>query len=66
MTLKQIAGLADHIATLIGGREAFTCPGCGSEIHVKIGSWTAIQHQVHEHVEACGVRSAVRTIFSDK
>jgi hypothetical protein len=52
MTLKQTAGLANHIASLLSIEE-FTCPGCGDAIQIKIGSWLSIQGQVLDHFEGC-------------
>ncbi len=62
MSLKQIAGLATHIASLVVEQEAFTCPTCGSAIHLEIGSWSAIQHQVQGHLDACESMRAVGVV----
>lgn len=53
MTLTQVAGLAAHIAAIVADRDEFACPACGSAIRFTIGSWSSIQHQVQEHIDAC-------------
>lgn len=53
MTLKQTAGLANHIAQIIVEQDGFRCPTCGNTISVKIDSWWAIQRQILDHVHLC-------------